>query len=63
MRLEPLSLSLPPPEALVTVYVYAVAYGWLCEVVDDCTGGACGAPYGHEPGCGLIPLFSLEDPS
>ena len=32
--------------------------GWLCEAVDEHTCGA-GDQYGHEPGCGLIPMFDI----
>ena len=34
--------------------------GWLVEVHDECTIG-CEPQYGHQPGCGLIPLQRLDD--
>ena len=35
-------------------------YGeWVVEEVDECTGGGCCPEYGHEPGCGFIPLEEL----
>ena len=33
---------------------------WLVEEVDECTGGACGLGYGHEPGCGQEPIVDLS---
>lgn len=40
---------------------FVIAYGYLCEKVDGCTCGFGGAPYGHEPGCGLEPLVQLNE--
>lgn len=35
--------------------------GWLVQVVDEHTCGAGpGAGGGHEPGCGLVPIASVE---
>lgn len=33
--------------------------GWICEVHRECTCGDGGA-YGHEPGCGLVPIATVE---
>ena len=33
---------------------------WLVEHVDECTGGACGPEYGHEPSCGMLPIVDLS---
>lgn len=38
---------------------YAVSSGWLVEVVDQHTCGAGGA-FGHEPGCGSIPVARVD---
>ncbi|KQP63064.1 hypothetical protein [Nocardioides sp. Leaf285] len=40
---------------------YAIEHGYLVEVTGQCTGGACGMGYGHEPTCGLQPLAPIED--
>lgn len=40
---------------------YAIDHGWLVEVTTECTGGACGAGYGHEPSCGMSPIGEVED--
>lgn len=40
---------------------YTILSGYLVELTDDCTGGGCGDPYGHEPSCGMIPLGEVED--
>lgn len=33
---------------------------YVCEETKGCTCGAGGGMYGHEPGCGLEPLFQLD---
>ena len=40
---------------------FIVRGGWLCEVVPHCTCGThLPAVYGHEPGCGVEPIASVE---
>jgi hypothetical protein len=34
--------------------------GWLVEVHNHCTIG-CEPPYGHQPGCGLVPIVRLNN--
>jgi hypothetical protein len=35
--------------------------GWIAQVVDSCTCGNGDAyPYGHQPGCGLEPIATVE---
>lgn len=37
---------------------------WVCEQVNGCTCGGGGDVYGHEPDCGLEPVFELQhDPT
>lgn len=36
---------------------YTIAYGWLVEDVGDCN--CDGGIYGHEPGCGLVPIAEI----
>ena len=33
---------------------------WRVEESDECTGGACGLGYGHEPECGQEPIVDLS---
>jgi hypothetical protein len=40
---------------------YAIESGWLVEVVKEHTCGAGDGMYGHEPGCGLIPIAKVDD--
>jgi hypothetical protein len=40
---------------------YAIDSGWLVEVVNEHTCGAGDGMYGHEPGCGLIPVATVDD--
>ena len=41
---------------------YAVENGWLVELVNEHTCGAGpGSGAGHEPGCGMIPIDTVEN--
>lgn len=39
----------------------AIEAGWIVEVHRECTcGQGLNAPYGHEPGCGYVPIATVE---
>lgn len=50
----------PPEPPKPKDATYKVVGTWLVEVVDDCTCGTNGLPYGHEPGCGTDPVVDLS---
>ena len=47
-----------PTRCCATEPVQMIDTGWLVEMHDHCTIG-CEPTYGHQPGCGLVPLQNL----